>query len=74
MFFDFFPLLVKMIPIGVIESFNLAFLDSVFRNLHETVNFLNVDVLDVIASRFRCILNNFGRHEYILKIVVCTKI
>jgi hypothetical protein len=64
MFLYFFPTSKITLPIGLIESLNLAFADGVFRQLHETVYLLDVDVFNVVALGLESIFQNFGRHGY----------
>lgn len=57
----------------MVEGIDFAFLNGVFGYFHETVDFLNVNVFDVVAPGLYSLLNNF-RHAKIVNYVVCTKL
>lgn len=63
MFLNFFSwIIIDKVPVGVVEGLYFAFLNSVFGNFHEAVDFLNVDVFYVVALRLGSVPYNFGRH------------
>ena len=44
----------------MVEGFDLAFLNGIFGDFHEAVDFVNVNVFDVVAPSLGNLLNNFG--------------